>query len=395
MIRDCIMKNFKIAVIAHNCRTGGGLFGTLNLIQALKNVAQDEQFMLVCPAGYGYEDIDLPQNSDIFVYKGRHSPLERCWFEKITLPKIIDSYNPDVIFGAGTIGITRPHVPQALFIRMPYLLYDKKYYSDIPLKSQLRVAALKMQVKNSLPATGLILTQTPVVRKRFAERFNYPEDQIKILRFATPVEIKPTSGIKPPSIFDKSSDNFYVLLLTRYMTHRNPSVLIPLCTRYGKQIRAKKIKFITTVEPNDHPHSATFLKQISKHHLEDVIINVGNLSRPEVLKYLTHSDVLCFPTTLETLGIPFLEAMTIGLPILTTDIDFAHYMCGDAAVFYNPWEIESMFNKLILLREDAFLRQELIEKGKKEVGNKKKVAENWEETASDLIGYLRSLAKKD
>lgn len=351
--------------------------------------------MLICSAGYGYENIELPENSEIYIYKGSHSPLERYWFERVTLPRVVKNYNPDVIFGAANIGISKAHVPQAVLIRMPYLLYDKKYYPDIPLKLQLRVAALRAQVKNSLPTTELVLAQTPVVRQRFAEKFNYPEDQIKILRFATPAEIKPITGIKPPAIFDKSSGNFYVLLLTRYLIHRNPSILIPLCKQHGNQIRERKIKFITTVEREDNHRVGAFLKNISKYHLEDLIINVGSLSRQEVLKYFVHSDVLCFPTTLETLGIPFLEAMTMGLPIITTDIDFAHYMCGEAAVFYNPWEIESFYNKLMLLRENPAIRQELIEKGKVEVAKKEKIAENWEETASDLVGYLRLLAAKN
>ena len=67
----------KIAIIAHACRGGGGLFQTANLLKALKNVAQDEQFLLVCSAGYGFEEIRLPDNSELFVYKGKHNPLER------------------------------------------------------------------------------------------------------------------------------------------------------------------------------------------------------------------------------------------------------------------------------------------------------------------------------
>ena len=141
------MKKIKIAVIAHGCRVGGGLFGTLNLLKAFKNVAQDEQFLLVCSAGYGYEEIELPPNSKFFIYKGGHSPLVRTWFERVTLPKIVERYNPDVIFGPGNIGLTKPRAPQALFIRMPYLLYDKKYYPDIDWRLQFRVMALRHQIK--------------------------------------------------------------------------------------------------------------------------------------------------------------------------------------------------------------------------------------------------------
>ena len=47
------MNTLKIAIIAHSCRAGGGLFATLNLIRAMFEVAQGQQFLLVCPKGYG------------------------------------------------------------------------------------------------------------------------------------------------------------------------------------------------------------------------------------------------------------------------------------------------------------------------------------------------------
>ncbi len=387
------MKRLKIAIIAHGCRTGGGLFGTLNLLRAFKNVAENEQFLLVCSAGYGYEDIELPEDSELFIYNGRHNPIERSWFESITLPKVVGSYDPDVIFGLANIGLTKPSVPQALFIRQAYLFYDKRYYPDIHLRLRLRIAALKSQIKKSLPGTKLIFGQTPIVRRRFSNEFCYPEGRIKIVRFPAPAEISPVPGLEAPSVFDKSSGNFYILLLTRYMPHRNPSVLIPLCRNYGGEVRSKHIKFITTIELEDDYRAGKFLREISRNDLEDIIINVGDLSREEVLRYFCFSDAFWFPTTLETLGIPFIEAMRMGVPILAPDIDFARYVCGEAALFYNPWDIKSIFSRIMLVRDNAAIRQQLVEKGKRELGNRKKFSESWEEVAADVLRELRLLVK--
>ena len=386
-----IMKEIKIAVIAHNCRSGGGLIGATSLIGAFKNVAQKEKFLLICSSGYGYEEIELPPKSELFVYKGSHSPFARYWFETITLPRIVNSYKPDVIFGSGNIGVTNPNVPQALLIHQAYLFYEKKYWPDTPLRWRFRIWALKQQIKKSLPKTDLIFCQTPIVRQRFSDKFGYPAGRIKVLRWPAPAEIKAAAILDSPPVIDKSAGNFYFLLLTNYMPHRNPSVLIPLCKRYGTEIRAKRIKFITTVEKKDGPHAVKFLKEISEYNLEDIIANVGYLSREDVLRYLSHSDVLWMPTTLETLCLPFLEAMAVEVPILAPDIDFARYVCGDAAIFYDPWDVESIFSNIMLMRENASLRKELVEKGKAQLGDRKIFAGSWEETATDLIRNLRLL----
>lgn len=384
----------KIAIIAHACRGGGGLFQTANLLKALKNIAQDEQFMLVCSAGYGFEEIRLPDNSELFVYKGRHNPLERYWFEFVTLPKIVARYNADVVYSPGNTGLTNPHVPQALFIRNAYLFYDKKHCPDMYPRLQLRIAALKWQVKKSLPGTKLIFCQTPVVKRRFCEKYHYPEGQIRILGFPPPAEITPAIGLETPSVFVKDAGNFYILLMTCYMPHKNPSVLIPLCKRYGAQIRKKQIKFITTVQAEDHPRAGVFLKEISKHRLEDVIINVGQIPREDIAKYLCCSHLLWLPTLLECLPTTYLEAMSVGVPILAPDLDFANYVCGDAAVYYDPWDVGSMFEKIMLLRENQEISQTLMSKGKLQLQDSKKFPQSWEEVAATTLRELRKLAGK-
>jgi glycosyltransferase involved in cell wall biosynthesis len=358
----------------------------------MKSVAQDVRFLLIYSVGYGYEDIELPVGSEKFAYRGSHRPIARYWFEKFKLPKIIKDYNPDVIFGAANVGLPSISIPQAVFVRQAYLFYDKEYYPQIHLKLQLRIAALKLQTRKLLPFTNRIYVQTPIVKHRFSEKYHYPESQIKVLPLPTPAEIRPIEGVEAPAVFDTSSDTFYILVLTRYIPHRNPSVLIPLCKQYGNQIRERKIKFITTVEHEDDHRVGKFLKYISKYHLEDIIINVGSLSRQEVVKYFSHSQAFWMPTTLETLGLPFLEAMTMGVPILAPDIDFARYVCGEAALFYDPWNIDSILNTILLINRDDSLRQKLIAKGKEELMNREKFAADWNEVALRVLQDLRHLA---
>jgi glycosyltransferase involved in cell wall biosynthesis len=386
------MKKIKIAVIAHSCRAGGSLLGTLSIIRALKNVVRGEQVLLICPAGYGFEEIKLPPDSERFSYKGRHSPVQRCWFDTITLPKLVAQYRPDVIFSISNEGIRKPSVPQVLMFHNSYPLYSKKHCPEVSLKERLRFALLKSQIRKSLPSTQLVFTQTPVVKQRLASSFSYPESQIKVLPWPVPSEIKPTAGLKLPSVFDKTSDIFYVLVLTRYMGHRSPGVLIRLCRDFGGELREQNIRFITTVEPDDYPGAKGFLKGITRNHLQDIITNVGSISREEVLRYYSHSNLLWLPTLMETLCLPYLEAVRMEVPIMAPDLDFARYVCGEAAVYYDPWDIESMFSGILLLRKNDALRKELIEKGKKGLLDRERFSKSWEEVADNIIRNLRQLA---
>jgi hypothetical protein len=82
------------------------------------------------------------------------------------------------------------------------------------------------------------------------------------------------------------------------------------------------------------------------------------------------------------------------VPILAPDLDFARYVCGEAAIFYDPWDIESMFTQIMLLREDENLRKDLIAKGKTELADGVKFSKNWQEVAADVIRNLRILVEQ-
>jgi glycosyltransferase involved in cell wall biosynthesis len=388
------MKKTKIAIIAHGCRAGGGLFATLNLIRSMFGAARDEQYLLICSKGYGYEDLPLPVGCQIYVYDGSHAPHKRFYFEKITLPKIIANYKPDVIFGPGNIALSSSRIPQAVLIHTAYLYHGPDRYPEATLKFKLRTWSLRRQVKKALPSTQMIFAQIPVVKERFCHYWNYPPDQVKIIRFPSPSEIQPDPDCPVPRPLLAHKECFKVLMMTRYMPHRNPGILIPLCLKYMDIFREHNIRFITTVDPGEKPLGSAFLEKIKKHHLQDLIINVGQLNRQEVVQYFTHCDVLWLHTLIETLCLPFLEAMTLKLSIMAPDFDFSRYVCGDAALYYDPWDLESAFQSIMKLKKQPDLREQLIREGENELKKSDKFSANWQEVASDVLKYLRELANQ-
>ena len=388
------MGKLRIVFIAHNLRHGGGLVGTLNLFKALKNVSANEHLLVIYPKGCGYEDIELPADSEAYVYSKGHSPMQRFLFDTFSLPKIVSGFKPDVICGLGNLGLSGSIARQAVFIHNPFVMYDKDEYPRMPFMMTLRTAALRHQIIKSAVKSDLIFCQTPVVKKRFAERFGYPEDKIRIVRWPVPTEIAVPTDSKRPSVFDNTDDGFNIFIMTRYLRYRNPSVLIPLCGKYAAEFRRHHIRFITNVDAPRHKLSSAFVNEVHRRHFDDIIINTGVLPREDIPKYLWHSNVLWLPTYIETLCLPFLEAMTLGTPILAPDLDFARYVCGDAAVFYDPRDIDSAFAKIMLLRQDSALRKSLVEKGRAQLQDKSIFSANWEEVAADMLRELRQLAQQ-
>jgi len=283
-------------------------------------------------------------------------------------------------------------VPQALFIRNAYLFYGKEHYPDIHMYLRLRTASLKWELRKSLRGTKLVFCQTPVVKERFCRSYGYPPEQVEILGFPPPAEIVNAAEREPPTVLAEKGDRFYVLVLASYMPHRNPSVLIPLCRKYAPQLRNARVRFITTVEPTDHPKAPAYLREVSALGFDDIITNVGRIDRDRLVDYLVNSDVFWSPTLLECLSTAHLEALASGAAVMAPDLDFARYTCGEAAVYYNPWDVDSIFEKLMILRNDEALCRNLAETAKVHLQDRQKFPQNWQEVAAVTLEKLRELA---
>jgi glycosyltransferase involved in cell wall biosynthesis len=69
------------------------------------------------------------------------------------------------------------------------------------------------------------------------------------------------------------------------------------------------------------------------------------------------------PTLLEVFSTTYLEAMFMKVPILSSDMEFARDICGNAAIFCNPTDVEEYAKNILILYNDPTLRKNLIQKG--------------------------------
>ena len=63
-------------------------------------------------------------------------------------------------------------------------------------------------------------------------------------------------------------------------------------------------------------------------------------------KLYNQADAMFLPTLLETFSASYPEAMKMERPILTSDLDFAKDICGDAALYFNPLDSYDIANKI-------------------------------------------------
>jgi glycosyltransferase involved in cell wall biosynthesis len=93
----------------------------------------------------------------------------------------------------------------------------------------------------------------------------------------------------------------------------------------------------------------------------------SNLTLDEVVEAYKASDLLCFASTYEGFGMPIIEAQKVGRPVLSSNLGAMKEVAGDSALLVDPFDVDAIRAGLLELIENSNLRQQLIEKGLKNV----------------------------
>jgi len=125
-------------------------------------------------------------------------------------------------------------------------------------------------------------------------------------------------------------------------------------------------------------------------NLKDCFVFVGNVSIQNLPSFYKQTDFMILPTLLECFSASWIDAMKCSVPVLTSDLPFAHGICGKAAVYFNPKDPEDIGEKIVSLARDSARQKELIEMGKEQLS----LFNNNSTRTSIYLSYLEDLAKK-
>ena len=119
-----------------------------------------------------------------------------------------------------------------------------------------------------------------------------------------------------------------------------------------------------------------------RHHIR----HLDYLSDAEVAYCYENADVFAYPSLYEGFGLPVLEAMTLGCPVVTSNTSSLPEVAGDAALMVDPTSVEELAEALGRVIGDRTLRQTMIELGQQQAAQF-----SWTRTAKSTLAAYRSL----
>ncbi len=374
----------KFVVEALGLTTGGGKTGLLRLLPALA-AHREHDFVFLLP--------DLPEfnaaaspNVELILRRKPQNLAARHWFLHHTVPRICARKRSDALLAYGNFAPRRSPVPVVLLVQNAHFVYREAVAEGkMTLREKLIVAYGRAHLRR-LPSHVQVIVQTEAIRAKMLSEYHLDDARVRVIPECDGLPPQ-LSGTLPASYGGVAPFTF--LCLAVYYPHKNLEVLIEAMKKLRRYCARPAVCCIT-IHPDQHPGARDLLRTIARENLHKIILNVGPVPDSKLDWAYRSAHALIQPTLLETFGRTYIEAMHYGLPILTSDRDFARCVCQDAAIYFDPLNPESVARTCARIMEDESLRLRLVRNGQRLVSQ----LPSWEDIASRYVDLLENAAAK-
>ncbi len=295
---------------------------------------------------------------------GTKGHLNRLLWTQFQLPKIYQKLKSQLLFSP------LPEAPLYTNCRFIVMSHDM-----IPLRFPKRFSPLTpyhlYYVPQVLNQAQHIICNSHATAKDLVDFFHIPSNKITAI----------------PLAYDSSHFQFlnlptrnYFLYIGRQDPYKNLQRLI---TAFSALPNRNDYE-LWLAGPDDQRYSPLLEIQTQELGINHLVKFLNYVPYDELPIIINQAIALVFPTLWEGFGLPVLEAMACGTPVITSNISSLPEVAGDAAILINPYHIEEITAAMKMIIHDSETRKELSEKGLKRVNQF-----SWEKTGLATVEVLK------
>ncbi|WP_418730390.1 glycosyltransferase [Coprobacter fastidiosus] len=360
---------------------GGSLQVVLSLINEFRSFSNYEYIVITS------RQVDCQLNKMVFDENFTFISLPlfssgkfRGFYErKKWLSNIEKQYNPDVVLSTSGPLYWKPRKPLLMGFNLPAYVYPESPFwtNKMSLKRKI-LWAIKTHYHRYLfrkEATACFV-QTDDVNERLRKYLGM--DAVYTISNTYSNIFKDVVQY-PNKLSTRVENEIRFLTICTYYPHKNLEI-IPAVAHELERRGYLNVRFVLTLKNED-------FESHFKHLDTSKIINLGPVKSAECPSLYRECDVMFLPTLLECFSASYAEAMIMNKPIVTSDLGFAHTVCHDAALYFDPMNPVDIVDKIEMIVRNPELRDSLIEKGKQQL-NQFGTAENRARQVLDLCNKL-------
>lgn len=315
----------------------------------------EHQFIFLFDRPYEPEFLFAPNITPVVIGPPARHPLLWKWWYDVAVTKALKKYKVAVFVSTDGLLSLSTKVPQCVvvhdlsflhypsFIKKSHLLYFKNQLPGV-LKKAKRIATVSEFSKQDIihhykTDTGKI----DVVYSGVKEVYSPVTDEIK-----EAVKKKYTEGKE------------YFIYVGAIHPRKNLLNLLKAFSIFKKKLKSN-MKLV--IAGRLAWKFDEFTEKLKTYKYRADVIMPGYLPQQQLVELTGAAYALVYPSFFEGFGVPPLEAMRCGVPVVATNVSAVPEICGEAALLANPDDCGDIADKMMLLYKDETLRAALIQKG--------------------------------
>ena len=355
--------------------TGIGTY-TYQLINALNNLNYDNAFTLF--SDNTSLDIDFKSN---FNFKSLPSTQSDNFWDNVKIPAELTPYMVNLYHSPQNgIGLPFNH-------NLPFVI---TLHDTIPIHMPETVGEnylnlFNTNMKSIVERCDGIITVSEFSRKDIAQDFNFPKEKIYVTHLASEPIYKPINKHICNTLLKKhySIPDNYILYVGGFSPRKNISGLIEAFSKIQKKLP----KDMTLIIAGTKGKSYSIYKALTdKLHLTEKVIFPGFIEMEHMPYLYGGAELLVYPSFYEGFGLPPLESMACGTPVIASNVTSIPEILGDSAILCSPQDIDDLAENILSVIFDEKQRATLIKKG-----FIKSNSLNWETTAKKTMDAYKQI----
>lgn len=301
--------------------------------------------------------------------------LRALWSETI-LPLEIRRAGIDLLFTVVPSGLTSTTIPHVMTVHdlIPYF-----YPTDVPLSVRLNC---KYRLKRTVHNASFLFSVSEHTKQDIIAFNNIPDNRIQVI----------ASGYDKNTFYPRFDTGKvesygvewgkYILYIGNASPRKNLVRLIKAFSRISSMIPHKLL-----LAGNKNPSELKQLTQcINSLGLNDRVV-LHNYVSYNVLPILySGADLFAYVSLYEGFGLPILEAMACGTPVVASSSTSLPEVAGNAAILVSPESEDEIARGILLLASNQEVKTELIERGFNRIGNY-----DWDTAAEQMLATFHSV----
>lgn len=309
--------------------------------------------------------------------RAENRPLRILW-EQFILPFQVRRHNLEVLLSAG---MTAPFFCPATSV---LVLFDLQHINQPQNFSRFYLPFLRSIIFLSAKSADGVVTISEQAKKDITRHYRVPAQRVAVTHLGVDHDLftpRPSPDMKAIRDSNKLPERF-LLYAASSLPHKNHERLLQAFALVRKTVPGLGLVLIGARDQGE----AVLRRKIQALDLEQEVVLLGWLPFEHVPVLYRSCDAFVYPTLHEGFGLPIIEAMACGAPVVCSHIEPLIEVAGDAALFVDPHDPVAIAEGIATAVKDGATRKLLIEKGLERARQF-----TWGATAEKTLEFLKTV----